>query len=79
MEAVRINKYLGACGVCSRREADKLIEEGRVTVNGTVADMGMKVSAADEIMVDGRPVPVARRDEDVLLAVCKPAGIVLQL
>lgn len=77
MEAVRINKYLGACGVCSRREADKLIEEGRVTVNGTVADMGMKVSAADEIMVDGRPV--ARRDEDVLLAVCKPAGIVLQL
>lgn len=74
MEEVRINKYLSECGVCSRREADRLIEEGRVTVDGVPAVAGVKVSADNEVLVDGKPV--AKVDEEVILAVCKPVGIV---
>ena len=56
MEAVRINKYLSEIGFCSRRAADKLIEQGRITVNGTPVEMGMKVTAQDKIAVDGERV-----------------------
>ena len=52
----RLNKYLADCGICSRREADRMIEAGRVTVNGRPADMGERVGASDEVAVDGRPL-----------------------
>ena len=54
MELTRINKYLSAVGVCSRREADRLIEEGKVTVNGQPATTGMQVSDRDTIVVNGK-------------------------
>lgn len=74
MEDIRLNKYLASCGVCSRRDADKLIEQGVVTVNGQIAVQGMKVSDRDEICVHGKKV--AGRDKKVVLAYYKPAGVV---
>jgi len=70
----RLNKFIGETGYCSRREADKLIEEGRVTINGNVAEMGTKVSTEDEIRIDGRLI-VEKRDKPVYLAFNKPVGI----
>jgi len=52
----RINKFLSECGYCSRREADKLLEEGRITINGIVPEMGTKVTPDDEVRVDGKLV-----------------------
>lgn len=74
MEEVRLNKYLASCGICSRRDADKLIEQGAVTVNGRIAEQGMKVTARDEVCVRGRKV--AGRDKAVVLAYYKPVGVV---
>jgi 23S rRNA pseudouridine2604 synthase len=71
----RINKFLSEIGYCSRRAADKLIEEGRVTINGKVPEMGTKVSDGDEVAVDGEIV-VASNEEHVYLAFNKPVGIV---
>lgn len=73
MEEVRLNKYLAECGVCSRRDADKLIAAGKVTVNGKTADMGLKVSLSDEVMVEGRALQ--GRDDKVVLAYYKPVGV----
>ena len=73
-EPVRLNKYLSEAGVCSRREADRLIADGRVTVDGRIAQTGMRVSPGQEVRV-GRKV-VSKRDEMVVLAVNKPKGIV---
>lgn len=74
MEAVRINKYLSEAGVCSRRGADRLIEEGRVSVNGNLAFLGSVVKNSDEVRVDGNLVtPVIKK---VLIAFNKPRGIV---
>ena len=73
-EPVRLNKYLSEAGVCSRREADRLIESGRVMVDGKTAGMGMKILPGQEVRV-GRKV-VSRSGEMVVLAVNKPAGIV---
>ncbi len=70
----RLNKYLSEAGICSRREADKLIESGRVTVDGKVATMGMKVT--DDNLVCVGKKPVKPKNEMVLLAVNKPVGIV---
>ncbi|MEZ0005687.1 23S rRNA pseudouridine2604 synthase [Flavobacterium sp. 28YEA47A] len=70
----RLNKFIGETGYCSRREADKLIEEGRVTINGSVAEMGTKVSANDEIRIDGRLI-VEKREKPIYLAFNKPVGI----
>lgn len=55
-EKIRINKYLSDAGVCSRREADRMIEQGRITVNGEKAVSGQKISLKDEICVDHVPV-----------------------
>lgn len=55
-EAIRLNKYLSEKGICSRREADRLTEEGKVLVNGQKAVLGMKVLPEDEITVNGEPV-----------------------
>lgn len=74
-ETVRINKYLSEKGICSRREADRLIDEGKVTVNGSRAVMGQRVSETDEIVVDGKPVST-KKIKPVLIAVNKPAGVV---
>lgn len=71
----RINKYLSEVGYCSRREADKLIEAGRVTVNGKVPEMGTKISENDVVHVDGKPVKDAK-EGFVYLAFNKPIGIV---
>ncbi len=74
MEQIRLNKYLAQCGVCSRREADKLIEQGKVWINGKQATMGQTVSPSDEISVNGRVL--AGRKEQVVLAYYKPIGVV---
>ncbi len=74
-QPVRINKYLSEIGYCSRRAADKLIEEGRVTINGTVPEMGTKVTKKDNVAVDGKPV-IEPKDKPVYIAFNKPVGIV---
>ncbi len=73
-EPVRINKYLSEAGICSRREADRQIEKGNVTINGRTAVMGDKVSPGDQVMYGTRKV--SAEEEPVLLAVNKPGGIV---
>ncbi|WP_243154809.1 23S rRNA pseudouridine(2604) synthase RluF [Clostridium thermarum] len=72
-EFIRLNKFLGESGFCSRREADALIEQGRVTVNGQKAVQGMKVSSKDQIRVDGKLITVKRKM--VYIAFNKPVGI----
>ena len=74
-ETVRLNKFLSEKGICSRREADRLVDEGKVMVNGVCAVMGQKVSSADEIVVYGKKVST-KQVKPVLIAVNKPAGIV---
>jgi ribosomal 50S subunit-recycling heat shock protein len=54
--SVRINKYLTEAGFCSRREADRLIDAGRVTINGKVPELGTKINAGDEVRVDGKRI-----------------------
>ena len=73
-EKIRINKYLSEAGICSRREADRMIEEGRITVNGKKAESGQKVSLEDEICADN--IPVHKNEKKVLLLFNKPRGIV---
>ena len=75
MELTRINKYLSEAGYCSRREADKLIEQGRITINGNVPEMGTKVAPGDIVAVDGEPVSLTK-EKKVYLAFNKPVGIV---
>ncbi|MDO5403620.1 MAG: S4 domain-containing protein, partial [Eubacteriales bacterium] len=70
----RINKYLSAAGVCSRREADRLVEEGRIAINGKTAIMGEKIKEGDEVCIDGRRI--IQEECQILLAVNKPTGIV---
>ncbi|MBR9915955.1 MAG: pseudouridine synthase [Algicola sp.] len=74
-ELKRINKYLSEAGYCSRREADKLIEAGRVTINGIVPEMGTKIGPDDEVRVDGTLIKNSK-DTFVYLAFNKPVGIV---
>ncbi len=73
ISTVRLNKYLAECGVCSRREADVLIEAGKVTVNGKKAEPGMRVSSADEVICNGKALK--KRNEKVVLAYYKPLGV----
>jgi len=77
---VRINKYFSEVGYCSRREADKLIEQRRVTINGFVAEMGSKVSYNDEIRLNGKLISDKTKADGkkkfVYLAFNKPPGIV---
>ncbi|MGB3144428.1 MAG: 23S rRNA pseudouridine(2604) synthase RluF [Maribacter sp.] len=71
----RINKYLSEAGYCSRRAADKLIEQGRVTINGQVPEMGTKISSGDVVKVDGELIKDPK-GKSVYLAFNKPVGIV---
>lgn len=75
MEEIRLNKYLASCGICSRRDADKLIDDGRVTVNGEVAKAGQKVTSADKVSVDGKAVE--QNSSKVVIAYNKPRGVVV--
>ncbi|HLA54901.1 MAG TPA: 23S rRNA pseudouridine(2604) synthase RluF [Flavobacterium sp.] len=70
----RLNKFIGETGFCSRREADKLIEEGRVVVNGQPAEMGMKVTNDDDVRIDGKLIR-EKNEKPVYLAFNKPVGI----
>ena len=74
-QLTRINKYLSEVGYCSRRAADKLIEQGRVTVNGLVPEIGTKISPADEVQVDGKLINEPK-ENFVYMAFNKPIGIV---
>ncbi len=71
----RINKFLSEVGYCSRREADKLIEAGRVTINGEIPEMGTKIAPTDVVHVDGKLIKNTK-EEFVYLAFNKPVGIV---
>lgn len=75
MELKRINKYLSEIGYCSRRAADKLIEAGRVTINGQIPEMGTKIVAGDMVRVDGELMEKPD-EEHVYIALNKPRGIV---
>lgn len=70
----RINKFLSETGFCSRREADKLIEQGRVTINGKVPEMGTKISPTDEVRVNGKLIR-ENTNKPIYLAFNKPVGI----
>lgn len=72
---MRLNKYLSASGLCSRREADRLIDAGRVRVNGEKAGLGQDVSDGDLVEADGRAVRL--KQEEIFLAVNKPRGVVV--
>lgn len=69
----RLNKYLAECGICSRREADRYIEQGKVRVNGRLAESGMQIGEQDRVEVSGRSV--APVDRKVVLAYYKPIGV----
>ena len=71
----RINKYLSEAGYCSRRAADKLIDQGRVTVNGKVPEMGTKITEGDKVQVDGSLI-TSPTEKPVYIAFHKPVGIV---
>jgi 23S rRNA pseudouridine2604 synthase len=70
----RINKFLSETGFCSRREADKLLEDGRITINGVVPEMGTKVASNDEVRVDGKLI-YDKKEKPIYLAFNKPVGI----
>lgn len=70
---MRLNKYISETGACSRREADKWIEQGRVTCNGVPAVLGTQVSDGDEVCIDGKPIGAKKRP--VYIALNKPVGI----
>lgn len=72
-EEIRLNKYLSDAGFCSRRQADRLIEEGHVKVNNETALMGQKVNLLDKVTVDGKEV--SREEEQIVIAFNKPVGV----
>ena len=74
MEGIRLNKYISEAGICSRREADRLIEKGQVLVDGVPALRGMKVRPGQRVQVGDRVI--GGKDEKVVLAVYKPVGII---
>ncbi|MFA5937886.1 MAG: 23S rRNA pseudouridine(2604) synthase RluF [Sinimarinibacterium sp.] len=70
---MRLNKFISETGICSRREADSWIEQGRVTVNGQTAALGTQVETGDDVRVDGKPVGQSKKN--VYIALNKPVGI----
>lgn len=75
MEPIRLNKFISDTGTCSRREADKLIEQGRVTVNGKIPEVGTKVTVHDKIRIDGQTLEL-NMEAPIYIALNKPAGII---
>jgi 23S rRNA pseudouridine2604 synthase len=74
-QSVSLNKFISDTGYCSRREADRLIEAGRVMINNRVARTGNRYEPGDEVVVDGSIVKAAKKDKRVILAFNKPVGI----
>lgn len=74
IDEIRLNKYIAMCGICSRRDADKLIEEGRISVNGEPALFGTKVKDTDVIMLDDKKISI--NHDKIVLAYNKPVGVV---
>ena len=74
--ATRINKYLSEVGYCSRGVADRLIEEGKVTINGEIPEIGTKVQEGDQVEVKGQRIKKSSKPKKIYLAFNKPAGIV---
>ena len=72
-DSIRINKYIASSGLCSRREADTLIENGKVTINGVIAVQGSKVNNGDIVEVNGQKI--TPEDDMVYIAFNKPLGI----
>jgi 23S rRNA pseudouridine2604 synthase len=70
---LRINKFISETGFCSRREADKLVAAGKVTINGVVAELGSQAEEGDDVRVLGKPI--AEKSKHVYIAVNKPVGI----
>lgn len=73
MEPTRINKYIAECGIASRRDADKLILAGKVLINGKAASPGDKITDADEMIVNGKPL--TGKNDKIVLAYYKPIGV----
>lgn len=73
---IRLNKYMSEAGVCSRREADRLIEAGKVTVDGMKATVGMQIEEGQKVCLNGKPIEKDKKDKLILLAVNKPRGVV---
>ena len=63
--ATRINKYLSEVGYCSRREADRLILEGKVTINGKIPDIGAKVEGSDQVEIKGQRIEKLKRQKNI--------------
>ncbi len=74
--AIRINKYLSEVGYCSRRGADRLIEKGKVKINGEIPEIGTKVNEGDHIEVQGKIIEVSKKQKNIYLIFNKPIGIV---
>ena len=74
--ATRINKYLSEVGFCSRRAADRLIAEGKVTINGEITEIGSKVEEGDQVEVEGQKIINPTKQKNIYLAFNKPIGIV---
>ena len=72
----RINKYLSEVGFCSRRVADSLIEEGKVTINGEIPELGAKVEEGDQVEVEGKMIGKITKQNNIYLAFNKPVGVV---
>ncbi len=75
IEAVSLNKYISSSGFCSRREADKYIEQKRVTINGKLATMGKRVGPGDVVEIDGEPIKSKKKTKPIYIALNKPVGI----
>ncbi len=75
-EKIRLNKFISDSGICSRRQADKYIETGHVTVNGRRAEIGAMISKHDKVMMNGNPIEMKADDEFLIMAFNKPTGIV---
>ena len=74
--AIRINKFLSEVGYCSRREADRLIQQGKVTINGVIPEMGAKIEESDQVEVEGQKIEKSMKQKNKYLAFNKPVGIV---
>lgn len=74
--SIRLNKYISGSGMCSRREADRFIEQGKVLINGQPAGIGTQVTAGDEVRVNGRLIQPFQEEDLVFIALNKPVGIV---
>jgi 23S rRNA pseudouridine2604 synthase len=73
--SIRLNKYISESGICSRREADKFIESGNVSINGKKANIGDQVRSSDKVIVNGQLIEPRHKDDFVLIAFNKPAGV----